>query len=65
MLTALVREVSRSLAGCDLQHLARTPIDVEKAAAQHTLYCERLAAMGATILTLPALDDLPDAVFVE
>ena len=62
---ALVREVSPAIARCELTHLARTPIDPERAAAQHAVYVAELAALGAHIERLPETPELPDAVFVE
>jgi dimethylargininase len=57
--------VSASLARCELTHLAREPIDVARAAAEHEAYRRRLTALGADVVTVPAAHDLPDAVFVE
>jgi dimethylargininase len=65
MLTALTREVSRSLASCELTWLARGPIDVDLAIKQHTRYEEALEAMGVRVIALPEEPHLPDAVFVE
>lgn len=65
MLTALTRAVSRSLASCELTWLAREPIDIDLAIAQHTRYEESLMAMGVRVIPLPEEPDLPDAVFVE
>lgn len=62
---ALVRPVSASLATCELTHLARTPIDLPRATAQHAEYVAALRALGVTVCELPAADDLPDAVFIE
>jgi dimethylargininase len=62
---AITRPVPQSLARCELTHLARTPIDVARAAGQHALYETALAAMGCTLRHLPAADELPDSVFVE
>ncbi|MFC5568802.1 dimethylarginine dimethylaminohydrolase family protein [Lysobacter yangpyeongensis] len=65
MRIAITREVSPSLADCQLTHVARTPIDVMRADAQHRNYQRVLASLGCTVLTLPAEPALPDAVFVE
>jgi len=65
MLTALTRAVSRSLASCELTWLAREPIDIELAVAQHERYEEALRWMGVRVISLPEQPDLPDAVFVE
>jgi dimethylargininase len=65
MLTAITREVSASLASCELTWLAREPIDIGKARAEHRAYERCLADLGARVISLPALDEHPDAVFVE
>lgn len=62
---ALTRAVSRSLARCELTHLARTPIDLELARAQHRAYEEALASLGIRVVSLPEEPELPDSVFVE
>ncbi len=65
MLTAIVRVPSRRLPECELSFLEREPIDVAEARAQHRAYQSALRAAGARVMELPALDDLPDATFVE
>jgi dimethylargininase len=65
MLTALVRVPSRRLTDCELSFLAREPIDVAQARAQHRQYQVALQAAGAQVVELPPLDELPDATFVE
>ena len=65
MLIALTREVPSSINACELTHVARTPIDVAAARAQHAAYEAALQAAGCTLRRLPAADDLPDSVFVE
>jgi dimethylargininase len=65
---ALTREVSPSIARCELTHLDRDsgqPIDVALAQSQHALYLECLARLGCTVIGLGAEPDLPDSVFVE
>jgi dimethylargininase len=62
---ALTRPVSASLARCELTYLARQPVDVAAARRQHAEYERLLASLGARVVRLPALDDLPDATFVE
>jgi dimethylargininase len=64
-LTAIVREVSSSIADCELSFHARRPIDVTKAIAQHQAYQDCLAELGVRIISLSAEHALPDAVFVE
>lgn len=65
MLTAITRAVSASLASCELTWLARDPIDIPKAMAEHHAYEQCLADLGLRVISLPALDAHPDAVFVE
>jgi len=62
---ALTREVSDSLARCELTHLERGAIDVERARAEHGAYEEVLRAAGCEVRRLPAEPEMPDAVFVE
>jgi len=63
--TAIVREVSPSIGECELSFLDRTPIDFERAVAQHRAYVECLSELGLRVVVLPAEPMLPDAVFVE
>ena len=65
MLTAITRAPAPSLAACELTFLPRVPIDFPRAAAQHRAYEDCLRALGLRVLSLPALPDLPDSVFVE
>jgi dimethylargininase len=65
MIVALTREPARSLAACELTYREREPVDAAAAAAQHRGYREALEACGASVVTLPAADGLPDSVFVE
>ena len=65
MLIAVTRAVSPRLAECELTHLAREPIDIARASAQHGAYEQLLSALGAEIVRLRPAPDLPDAVFVE
>ncbi len=65
MLLAITRAVSRSLVNCELTHLARTPIDVERARQQHARYETALRGLGVAILSLPEEPALADSVFVE
>jgi dimethylargininase len=64
-LIAITRDVSPSIVDCELTHLAREPIDVERARAQHGEYERALERLGCTVTRLPAGADLPDAVFIE
>jgi dimethylargininase len=65
MLIAITRAVSASLAACELTWLPRQPIDIVKAIAEHHAYERCLADLGARVISLPALEEHPDAVFVE
>lgn len=65
MLIAITRAVSRSIVNCELTHLARTPIDVERARRQHAQYESALKSLGLAVLSLPEEPSLADSVFVE
>jgi len=65
MLIAVTRAVSPTIVKCELTHLAREPIDVAKAVAEHSAYEETLGSLGATVVHAPPEPELPDAVFVE
>ena len=65
MQIAITREVSRSIIQCELTHLARSPIDVARAQAQHHQYESALKQLGLAVLSLPEAPALPDSVFVE
>jgi dimethylargininase len=62
---AFTRAVSPKLSECALTHLVRAPIDVARAARQHAAYEQALADAGLDVIRLPALNEDPDAVFVE
>ena len=62
---AIVRGVPPSLARCELTHLERQPIDLERAVAQHKGYVSLLRRLGLEVVELPADPDLPDCCFVE
>lgn len=65
MLTAITRAVSRRITECELTHVARTPIDLSAARAQHAEYERALDQLGVRVIALPELPELPDSVFVE
>ncbi len=65
MSLAFTRPVSSRLGACELTHLDRSPIDAELAAVQHRGYEAAIKAAGFDVVQLPALDEHPDAVFVE
>ncbi len=65
MTVAITRPTGRELRDCELTNIDRTPIDVERAIAQHSDYLDVLRSLGVSIVELPRLSDHPDAVFVE
>ena len=65
MLTAITRAVSPAIVHCELTFVARQPIDLEKARAQHRAYEALLEKLGARVHSLPGEPDLPDSMFVE
>ena len=62
---AFLREVSPTLAACELSFLERVAVDVERARAQHAHYAAELGALGCSIEWLAPLPANADAVFVE
>lgn len=62
---AFVRAPSPRLADCELTHVARAPIDLPRAGAEHEAYVATPRALGCTIEFLPPLPDHADGVFVE
>jgi dimethylargininase len=65
MKTAILRDVSSSLARCELTHIVREPMDIDVARVQHSEYERLLVSLGCSVVRLPEEPDLPDAVFVE
>ncbi|MGH7463381.1 MAG: dimethylarginine dimethylaminohydrolase family protein [Longimicrobiales bacterium] len=62
---AITRQVGAGLENCELTHLEREPIDVGLAIMQHDAYEVALHGIGLQLESLPALDALPDSVFIE
>jgi dimethylargininase len=62
---AIVRDVPDSIVRCELTHLAREPIDVERARREHAAYTAALRDLGLVIHQVPPAPELPDSVFVE
>jgi dimethylargininase len=62
---ALTRDISPAIERCELTHLERVAIDVERARVQHDLYEAALRACGCVVQRLPAGHAMPDAPFVE
>jgi len=65
MRMALTRAPTPALARCELSWLERTPIDLERAAAEHHAYEQCLGTLGCTVRRLDADPALADAVFIE
>jgi dimethylargininase len=65
MRRAITREISPGIARCELTHLARAPIDVDRARRQHDAYEQRLTDAGYSVTRLAADAAIPDSVFVE
>jgi dimethylargininase len=62
---AITRAVSPALGACELTHLDRVAIDVERARAQHYRYAAALTDAGYRVEQLDSNDTMPDSVFVE
>lgn len=62
---ALTRKPSTELVKCELTHISRKPINMEKAYDQHREYERSLEEMGCEIHRLPELPDHADGIFVE
>ncbi|MEU8396620.1 dimethylargininase [Nonomuraea sp. NPDC048892] len=62
---ALVRRPGPRIAEGIVTHLAREPVDHERAAVQHDAYVAALAANGWRPTYVAPADDLPDGPFVE
>ncbi len=62
---AITRDVSPSVAQCELTHLARTPIDYARAVEQHAHYRALLASLGCEVVDIAADPAYPDCVFLE
>jgi dimethylargininase len=65
MLTAITRRASPAIVNCELSFIARQPVDLQIAVAQHHAYEQLLEKLGARVVSLPAEPDLPDSMFVE
>jgi len=65
MLTALTRPTGPELLECELTHIDRVPIDLDRALVQHAAYLAVLRSLDVQVVELPHLPNHPDAVFVE
>ncbi|MGE5829978.1 MAG: dimethylargininase [Micromonosporaceae bacterium] len=63
--TAFVRQPSSRLAEGLITYLARTPVDLERARAQHAAYCAALGETGWQVQEVEPADSCPDSVFIE
>ncbi|WP_068114625.1 dimethylargininase [Nocardioides dokdonensis] len=63
--TALVRRPTADLVEGIVTHVARVPVDVERALEQHAGYRAALADAGWTVHEVDPAPGCPDAVFVE
>jgi dimethylargininase len=62
---AVTRAVSDTINDCELTDIARAPIDVALARAQHRAYEQALEAAHCEIVRVGPAPEMPDAVFVE
>ena len=62
---AFTRAVPDSIQHCELTHVERQPIDLDRARLQHAAYEHALAQMGCSVQPVPAAHDMPDSVFIE
>ena len=65
MLIAMTRALSPAFERCELTHVERQPIDLDRAREQHREYERILQECGCRLERLPAEPSLPDSVFVE
>src|ERR1700730_8642345 len=62
---AITREISSAIERCELTHLSRQAIDVEKAHAEHHAYEQRLREAGYRLERLRGGGRMPHTIFVE
>ena len=62
---ALVREPGDTYTSCISSHPRHHTVDLNKARAQHAIYCEILSDLGLEVICVPRDDIHPDACFVE
>lgn len=60
-----VRDVSSRLDRCEVTHVQRSSIDVALARAQHGQFVGTLKSLGVAVISVAALPEQPDGVFVE
>jgi len=62
---AFTREISPAIEHCELTHLERTTINLERARSEHAAYEAALRGLGCEVRRLSAGNDMPDSVFIE
>ena len=62
---AITRAISGAFQNCQLTHLARVAIDLDRARAQHDAYEWALVELGCTVRRVDTAEEMPDSVFVE
>lgn len=62
---AFTRDVSPAITRCELTHVARSPIDVDVARAQHRAYEAVLTSIGCEVRRVTPAPEHPDAMFIE
>lgn len=62
---AITREISGAFQDCQLTHLPRVAIDLERARAQHDAYEWALVELGCTVRRVNSGAGMPDSVFIE
>ena len=65
MQIALTHIVSPEINLCELSFVERTPIDYDRAVAQHDAYCDMLRECGLNVIELSVNRDFPDCTFIE
>ncbi len=65
MYIALMREVSPSIANCEVTNITGRPIDPQQAAKEHESYAQCLRDLGYKIHMIEADENLPESSFIE
>jgi dimethylargininase len=65
MVVGLTRAISPALGQCELTHVERVAIDLERARAQHWAYERALEGLGVEVRQLSAGAAMADSVFIE
>ncbi len=62
---AITRAVSSAMHHCELTHMDRQALDLDRARQQHEAYNQALRKLGVEVIELPEQAELADSVFVE